>query len=190
MITKRPIIHIYDIIFKDTSWELLERIRKHFAKDIKVDYLDEGYHKNENKSGFTISSPREISTFDLTCVMGLLPTWAKEIKTKEEQDEADSLKEIREWLKNTPIPEEPKKKATKDLYKVILELREELEFEANKGKVMPCGLGDLTDIMGILKLLEAGKIGQAKKSMRAMDTGAKEYIPDTCYRLMDCEDDD
>ena len=109
----------------------------------------------------------------------------KVIKEEEEEKPKKAVSKKKETEE-----EKPKKKATKDLYKVILELREELEFEANKGKVMPCGLGDLTDIMGILKLLEAGKIGQAKKSMRAMDTGAKEYIPDTCYRLMDCEDDD
>lgn len=183
MITKRPIIHIYDLIFSDVSWELSEKLRKFLGKDYNVEY-----HSNENINGFTFSGP-EIPQRVLDNIEARIPEWAKEIKDKNKQEEDEALKEIKGWIKNTPIPQVPFKKCAKSLHKVILELREDLENEANKGKVLPCGLGDIKDLINLLNLIEADKIEAAKKAIWSMDTGTRGYISSSLCKMLTGEDE-
>jgi soluble cytochrome b562 len=189
MITKRPPTHIYDIHFKDTSYSLLERLKKYLG-GADVEYLDEGYHLNENKNGFTVTTKEEIGGMVLDRISELLPKWVKEIKIAEAKEEADDLKEIKAWLKKFKLPKLPNKKALRELWDNIHNLHDEIVHDASKDVVTPCGLGDITDLLDLFKLLEKGKIEEAKKSLWEMDTGARDYIPDSCRRMMNYEDED
>jgi hypothetical protein len=182
MINKRATLHIYDIPFKETSWELKEKLKKYLG-GASVEFMDEGCR------GFTITSKEEISGNVLFQIETLVPKWAAEIGDADKRKEAEALKEVKHWLASEVLPSPPVAARLVPLYNVIVGLREDLEQGANKGEALPCGLGDLKDLLNLFKLLEKNKMEDAQKACHRMDTGARDYIPDKVYAWIMEEDD-
>lgn len=171
-----------------TSWE----VKVHIEKWLKA----HGYHTAmvdfNNGEGYVIfiNGGIGLAATDMADLDIAIPNFIKLEKEKEEKKTIKELAEIREWLDGNPPLLAPHNRKLVKYHKVITQLRDELEAHADKGEVLPCGLGDLIDNMKLYKhVLKGGDNKEAQRIAWSMETGARDYIPKDVYEYISQDED-
>lgn len=165
---------------KHTSWELSESISKYLKHTFKGD------------ASVACSDGNAIT---ITCVnttvpKGILdyidteiPTWAKQIKSKQNTQAAKDLETVGQFLNKFASPTLPK-----DTYKyftvcerlldVINDRFADLESDFDEGEGNVCYMGDVQCYVVMFNYIKKGKLKDARRIYHSLDTTEREMVYD------------
>ncbi len=176
-----------------TTWERLEALKKAFPKH-HVGYA-QNVEGNEKEGFVFVGEPlfpdkddvfhkALIGRFHDELVRVLEQTDEKSQKA-ETRDQAKYKKLMDEWV--APVPSKSKNKLVIAMDEIISSYVKQVEQEMSKKDLMmaACYAGDTLDFVVVRDLIEKGKLIEAYKHARHMDTCPRESIPDNVYTALE-----
>lgn len=169
----------------ESSWQLTEKISK-YLKNVFKEHKQVSVACESDGVILTVLNTT-IPLVTLQLISDNIPRWVDEIDVEEKKKNKENMVEVKKFLKEFKAPTisiGKHRSARDELLDVINNYLEDLKDGLKAGEPNKCLMGDIEGLTKIFHLVGDGKLKEAYKFARSLDTCTRECIPDAVHELI------